>query len=84
MCKNAAKSRRQCASDKGAAGRLLMQVKLTSWIKLHRRQHDLDGRVRGVKRVVRGLGRVSALFSVGEREAQRVAGQNIGGLLARH
>ena len=58
--------------------------KTRRWIRLHRHQHDLDGLVRGGKCVVRGLGSVSTAFCRGEGEAQGVAGQNIGGLLARH
>ena len=84
LCQKSAKSRRQCASDKGAAGRLFMQVKLntgsgftdtsTAWMVGYNAGNALSG----------GLSRVWAAFSRGERQAQGVAGQNIGGLLARH
>ena len=41
LCTKPGKSWRQCASDKGAATRLLVQVKTDNYIRLHRRQHHL-------------------------------------------
>ena len=41
LCTKPGKSWRQCASDKGAATRLLVQVKTDNYIRLHSRQHHL-------------------------------------------